>query len=66
MSLDEQLQAHLNYIYGQDIAETVFEQLQTRLNNFRQQHPDLNESAADLNQRISQTDAILILSLIHI
>jgi glucosylglycerate phosphorylase len=59
MTLEQQIQDHLIFIYGAETAATIFEQLQGRLAEFRRQHPELGQ-AVDLNARLSEADSILI------
>lgn len=59
MSLEKQIRDHLNFIYGDEIAKSTFEQLQDRLAKFQQRHPELGRSV-DPGQRVTQADSILI------
>ena len=59
MMLEQQIQDHLTFIYGVETAAPVFEQLQARLAEFRQQHPELRQ-ATDPSKRLSEADSILI------
>jgi sucrose phosphorylase len=59
MNLEKQIQDHLTFIYGPETATTVFEPLQTRLANFRRQHPELSQPAAPA-KRLTEADSILI------
>ena len=59
MTLEEQIQDHLTFIYGPEIAATVFEQLQARLAEFRRQRPELGQ-AIEPDKRLSEADSILI------
>ncbi len=59
MTLENQIQEHLNFIYGPEAAGPVFEQLQTRLADFRRQYPQLS-APVEPNQRVTEADSILI------
>ncbi|HXV41591.1 MAG TPA: alpha-amylase family glycosyl hydrolase [Anaerolineae bacterium] len=59
MNLEKQIQSHLTFIYGPETAARVFESLQTRLANFRCQHPELSQPLAPA-QRLTEADSILI------
>ena len=59
MTLTEQIQAHLTFIYGPATAAAIFPKLQARLETFRQQHPHL-AVPVDPNRRLTAADAILI------
>ncbi len=59
MKLEQQIQEHLAFIYGSEMAGSVFEQLQARLADFRRQHPELGRPIAP-SERITEKDSILI------
>lgn len=59
MTLEKQILDHLIFIYGLERASSVFEQLQTRLTDFRRQHPELSQSIAPA-ERVTEKDSILI------
>jgi glucosylglycerate phosphorylase len=59
MNLEKQIQDHLTFIYGLETAASVFEALQTRLANFRRQHPELSQPVTP-DKRLTEADAILI------
>jgi sucrose phosphorylase len=58
-SLENQIQEHLTFVYGSEIAASVFEPLKARLDDFCQQHPELS-TPVDPNRRVTEADAILI------
>jgi sucrose phosphorylase len=59
VGLEKQIQEHLAFIYGAETAGAVFKQLQQRLADFRQQHPQLSRPVAP-GERVSEADSILI------
>jgi sucrose phosphorylase len=59
MTLETKLKDHLAFIYGDEVSEAVYEQLEARLEAFRQQHPELNRSI-DPSERVTEADSILI------
>jgi sucrose phosphorylase len=59
VTLEKQIQDHLTFIYGSEIAAIVWAQLQPRLANFRRQHPELGQAIVP-NERVTEADSILI------
>ncbi|MBI1879426.1 MAG: alpha-glucosidase C-terminal domain-containing protein [Chloroflexi bacterium] len=59
MTLKQQIRDHLTFIYGPEIAGSVFEQLLARLADFRQRYPALS-TPLDPAQRVTEADAVLI------
>lgn len=60
MTLEEkQIREHLAFIYGAETAQPIFEQLQTRLADFRRHHPELGRPMAP-DERLTEADSILI------
>ncbi|MCK6625227.1 MAG: alpha-glucosidase C-terminal domain-containing protein [Anaerolineae bacterium] len=59
ITLEQQIQAHLSFIYGSEIAPLIFEQIQARLAGFRQKHPHVSQPIAS-RKRVSEKDSILI------
>ncbi|NDJ74691.1 MAG: sugar phosphorylase [Chloroflexi bacterium] len=50
----------LIFLYGQERGAAAFQRLQTRLDAFRSQHPDISSQAPDPTERVTERDAILI------
>jgi sucrose phosphorylase len=59
MTLEKQIQDHLTFIYGREIAASIWAELQPRLTNFRQQHPASGQAIAP-GERVTEADSILI------
>ncbi|MBE7554050.1 MAG: sugar phosphorylase [Anaerolineales bacterium] len=59
MTLDEQIQDHLTFIYGAETAAAIWGQLQVRLADFRQQHPEQGQPIPS-GERVTEADAMLI------
>ncbi len=59
MSLEKQIQEHLTFIYGAEIAPPIFERIKIRLADFSRQRPELS-APIDPNQRVTEADAVLI------
>jgi glycosidase len=59
MTLDEQIQEHLTFIYEAETAATISTQLLVRLANFRQQYPELGQPVPP-SERVTEADAVLI------
>jgi len=49
---------HLNFLYGDEKAQTIYTNVMALLNRFKQDHPDLVNH--DKNERINEKDVILI------
>ncbi len=59
MGLEKQIEDHLVFIYGSEVAKPVYQKLVARLDEFRREHPELNRPV-DPGQRVTETDSILI------
>ncbi|MBE7473410.1 MAG: alpha-glucosidase C-terminal domain-containing protein [Anaerolineales bacterium] len=59
ITVEQQIQAHLSFVYGAEIAPLIFEQIQARLVDFRQKHPHLSQPIAP-RERVSEKDSLLI------
>ncbi len=59
MSVEKQIQEHLTFVYGEETVVSVLKQLKIRLDNFKQQQPELAEPI-DPGRRVTEKDAILI------
>ena len=56
--LEKQLYDHIEFIYGQDQAAPIYQQILGQIEDFRIKHPDLK--VANATARVSEHDAILI------
>ncbi len=56
MNPSDRIQDHLQFLYGDEIAKTLWKQLHERIKQFKAHHPNLSRKDAHL----SQEDAILI------
>jgi len=54
----ESLFDHIVFIYGQAQAESIYQRILLKVDQFQTQHPDLAES--DAQERVNESDAILI------
>jgi glycosidase len=59
MNFENQIYDHFAFLYGPHIAVSVSEQLQTRLTDFRRQHPELSRSISPAD-RVTEKDSFLI------
>ena len=59
MILEKELRAHLNFIYGSQQAEPIYDNILDRLTDFRRRFPELGKSV-DPNERVTEADSILI------
>ena len=59
MTSSEQIRDHLSFVYGPALAPTIYEEIQRRLETFRQRHPELTVATAAA-QRLTETDSVLI------
>ena len=59
MSLTQQIRDHLNFVYNMQSAAYLLEQIQQRIEAFRQAHPELGRATPPA-ERLTQHDAILI------
>ncbi len=59
MSHSQQIRDHLNFVYDEAAAGYLFEQIQRRIETFRQAHPALGQATPPA-ERLSQRDAIVI------
>ncbi|MBN1579118.1 MAG: sugar phosphorylase, partial [Anaerolineae bacterium] len=60
MTPRERIRKHLTFLYGEQIAVTMWPKLEKRLHGFCQTHPGLSADRRPLSERLSQRDAILI------
>ena len=51
--------AYLEFIYGAKQTLTIFEQIQSRLDTFRQRHPSLGPALSS-RTRVTEADAVFI------
>lgn len=58
-TIKKQIQDHLNFIYGPEMAKSVTDRLIKQLTDFSSRQPDLAQPV-DPNDRVTQADAILI------
>lgn len=59
MKPEDQTRDHLAFLYGRETAAGLWSQLRARLDDFRQRHPHLRETAPP-SERLTERDAILI------
>lgn len=61
MSISEELAIeHLTFLYGEVTASHIWPQLKSRLDTFRQKHPDLRSEIPNPADRLTERDIILI------
>ncbi len=60
MSLAERILNKLVFLYGPDRGQTCFQQLMSRLDDFRTRHPALSAEPVAPHERFTERDAVLI------
>ncbi len=60
MSLAERILNKLVFLYGPDRGQSCFQQLMSRLDDFRARHPELSAHPVAAHERFTERDAVLI------
>ena len=60
MTPEDRIRDHLNFLYGEEVAERIWPQIQSQIQDFQQPHPELIKKVPPPAERLTEQDAFLI------